>query len=201
MLALERSRAQRLRAEAENRNAENVLGRFQKLGKTDSIPKNHIEDAEVSRDIAAAKLKEARTNEKLAELVLNNMQLRAPFTGIMSPPFVAVGTFMDHDSRTSKPLAEIVQMDPIWVVAKVPYNVYLERRLAAKSEKETLERAPWTLVLPSGDIYPHTGRLISADYELDRETQTLATWAEFPNPDFLLRPGLKVTVQSRIGNK
>ena len=178
-----------------------VLERYRKLGKTDSIARNRIEDAEVARDISAAKLEEARTNEKLAEIVLSHMQLRAPFTGIMSPPFVSVGTFMDLDSRTNKPLAEIVQMDPIWVVAKVPYNLFLERRLAAKSEKETLERATWTLVLPSGEIYPYPGRLISADYELDWDTQTLATWAEFPNPDFLLRPGLKVTVQSRIRDK
>jgi len=201
MLALERSRAQRLSAEAEHRNAEMVLERYRKLGKTDSIARNRIEDAEVARDVSAAKLQEARANEKLAEVVLSQMQLQAPFKGIMSPPFVPVGTFLDLQSRTTKPLAEIVQMDPIRVVARVPYNVFLERRLAAKSEKETLERATWTLVLPSGDIYPHPGRLISADYELDRDTQTLATWAEFPNPDYLLRPGLKVKVQSRLRDK
>jgi len=198
MLVLERSRAQRERAEADYRKAEYVLGRFKKLGKTDSIPKNRIEDAEIARDIAAAKLKEARANEKLAEVALKNMQLRAPFTGIMSPPYVPPGTFMDLDSRTSRPLAKIVQMDPIWVVSKVPYDVYYERRMAAKSEKATLERATWTLVLPNGKVYPHSSRLVSAHYELDRGTQTLATRAVFPNPDFLLRPGLEVTVQSRI---
>jgi len=197
-LALERSRAQRQSAEANLRKAESTLQRYRKLAKKDAIALTRIEDAEIARDIAASKLKEAQSTEKISEIILGNMKLRAPFTGIISPPNVSAGTFIDLDSRTSKPLAEIVQMDPIYVVAQVPYNVFYERRTASRNEKETLERAKWTLILPNGKVYPYEGRLISADSHLDKEGQTLATWAVFPNPDFLLRPDLKVTVQSRI---
>lgn len=200
-LNLEMKRAQRQRAEAELHGAENTLRRFQILGKKDAIPTARINDAQVARDIAAAKLAEARSAEHIAELIVANMQLRAPFTGIMSPPFVPVGTFMDLDSRTSRPLAEIVQLDPIRVVGKVPYDVFLERRGALKDDQTAMQRAEWSLILPDGETYPYSGRPTSGDYEVDRATQTISVWAEFPNPDFVLRPGLKVKIQSRIGSK
>lgn len=200
-LNLEMKRAQRKRAEAELRGAEKTLRRYQILGKTNAVPTARIDDAEVSRDIASAKLDEARSAERTAELIVANMQLRAPFTGSMSPPFVPEGTFMDLDSRTSRPLAEIVQLDPIRVVGKVPYGVFLERRGALMDDQAAMRQANWSLILPDGEIYPHTGHPTSGDYEVDRTTQTIDVWAEFPNPDFLLRPGLKVTIQSRIGSK
>jgi hypothetical protein len=57
------------------------------------------------------------------------------------------------------------------------------------------------LVLPTGDVYPHKGRLVAASYEFNPETQTAEVTVEFPNPDYLLRPGLAVTLQSSVPAK
>jgi hypothetical protein len=51
---------------------------------------------------------------------------------------------------------------------------------------------------PTGDKYPHKGRLVAGTYEFDPQTQTTEVTVEFPNPDYLLRPGLDVTLQSSL---
>ncbi len=200
-LDLDRKRALRQRADAELRGAETTLERFRKLGQTNAISTGQIKDAEVARDVAATKLEEARANEKEAELIVGDMQLRAPFAGIMSAPYVSIGTYIDLDARTSRPLAEIIQLDPIWVVYKVPFAVYYERRKAMASDTEVLQRLDLSLVFPNGEVYPHKGRVTFIDYQVDQATQAIAVRAEFPNSDYLLRPGLEVTIQSRILDK
>lgn len=200
-LDLERARAHRRRAEAELRGAETTLDRFRRLGQGNAIAIGQILDAEVARDVAASKLNEAQTDEKQAELIVGDMELHAPFSGIMSSPFLPVGTYIDLDSRTSRPLAEIVQLDPIWVVYKVPFDVYYERRKAMGSEKDLLQHLVLSLVLPNGDVYPDTGRIKFVDYRVDQATQTICVWAEFANPEYLLRPGLEVKIQSRLDDR
>ncbi len=196
-LGVEKAQAQRERAEVDLRGGELALKKLRDLLEKSVVPPNRILEAEIERDLLAAKLKEATADEKIAKLILANMQLRAPFTGVMSRPYEAVGTFFDLQSRTQRPLAEMVKLDPIWVVAKVPYDVYYERRTAVESDRASLELSTYTLVLPNGEVYPHAGRLRQGSYKIDPVSQTMDVWAEFPNPDFLLRPGLKVTVQSR----
>ena len=45
------------------------------------------------------------------------------------------------------------------------------------------------------------GHLIGGAYEFNPATQTTEVIVEFPNPDYLLRPGLNVTLQSSIREK
>ena len=45
------------------------------------------------------------------------------------------------------------------------------------------------------------GRLVAGSYEFDIATQTIEVAVEFPNPDYLLRPVLNVTVHSSIRAK
>ena len=56
----------------------------------------------------------------------------------------------------------------------------------------------FSLILPNGERFPQVGRYVGGGYEFEAETQTIVLWLEFPNPDYLLRPGLQVTLQSKI---
>jgi membrane fusion protein (multidrug efflux system) len=69
------------------------------------------------------------------------------------------------------------------------------------SVEQVAERREFGIVLPNGDKYPHKGRLVGGSYAFNTETQTTEVTAEFPNPDYLLRPGLAVTLQSSIRAK
>jgi Glycosyl hydrolase family 1 len=67
--------------------------------------------------------------------------------------------------------------------------------------EQTAEQREFGLVLPTGDKYPHNGRLVAGAYEFNPATQTTEVTVEFPNPNLLLRPGLNVTLQSSIRAK
>ena len=160
-----------------------------------------LREAEAQRDLAAAKADEARANVEGAELALQQTKLYAPISGIISRPLVNEGTYITKEAHDQSRLATIVQLDPIHVVGHAPAAMYFQRGETLPSVEQTSERHDFGLVLPTGDKYPHTGRLVAGSYEFDVATQTTEVTVEFPNPDYLLRPGLNVTVQSSIRAK
>jgi hypothetical protein len=67
-----------------------------------------------------------------------------------------------------------------------------------KTSEQANQQREISLMLPNGDKFPHVGRIVSESNEFNRETQMIDILAEFPNPTYLLRPGLNVTVQAKI---
>src|SRR5262245_2584875 len=158
-------------------------------------------EAEAQRDIAAAKADEARANVELAEIALQQMKLYAPISGIISRPYVKEGTYITKETREQSRLATIVQLDPIHVIGQAPASSYYQRGDTQTSIEQIAAQREFTLILPTGDKYPHTGHLVAGAYEFDPATQTTEVTVEFANPDYLLRPGLSVTLQSSIRAK
>jgi hypothetical protein len=64
--------------------------------------------------------------------------------------------------------------------------------------KKAAEKLEFTLLLPTGDKYPLPGHLVAGSYAFDATAQTVAIAAEFPNPDYLLRPGLNLRLRSSL---
>ena len=52
-----------------------------------------------------------------------------------------------------------------------------------------LDGVPLTLVLADGSIYPHTGKVLWTDRQIDPSTGTIRVAAAFPNTGNILRPG------------
>jgi len=85
------------------------------------------------------------------------------------------------------------------VIGQAPVAMYFQRGGGVfKTLEQISERRAFALVLPTGDKYPHKGRLVAGAYDFNPATQTTEVTVEFPNPDYLLRPGLNVTLQSMI---
>lgn len=195
-LELEIERARLARAEAKLKFAEADLANKERLRKMDATSKFQLHQALSTRDTVAADVAEARASLRLAELQLKEMKLYAPFDGIMSEPQFPEGTFLKRELKSA--MARIVQLDPIRVAAEAPFEVYYERRLITTSDEATRQAIDLTLILPNGVRYPHKGRLVSGGYQFGDKSQKIEVWAEFPNPDHLLRPGLKVKLESRL---
>jgi membrane fusion protein (multidrug efflux system) len=153
------------------------------------------------RDIAAAKVEEARANAAIAEIALQQMKLYAPISGVISRPFIKEGAYITKEARDQSRLATVVQLDPINVIGQAPASMYFHRSGGLKTLEQTAEQREFELVLPTGDKYPHKGRLVAGAYEFNPDTQTTEITVEFPNPDYLLRPGLNVTLQSLVRAK
>jgi RND family efflux transporter MFP subunit len=189
-------------AEAQLRLAEINLKNKQTLRSRKVASEMQFLDAQAQRDIAAAKVDEARANVEIGQIALQQMKLYAPITGIISRAFVKEGAYITKEARDQSRLATIVQLDPIHVVGQAPAAAFFQRSDQAgeglQTLEQTAERRDFWLVLPTGDKYPHKGRLVAGAYEFNVASQTTEVTVEFPNPDYLLRPGLGVTLQSFV---
>jgi membrane fusion protein (multidrug efflux system) len=61
-------------------------------------------------------------------------------------------------------------------------------------------RIPLQLTLADGSAYPHPGRIIFADRQVNMQTGTIQIVGEFPNSRNLLRPGQYARIQTPTGN-
>ena len=133
---------------------------------------------------------------RLAALNLDRSVIRAPISGLISPPAVALGAFLE--AKAAPPLATIVTIDPAVVAYRVSYSeraATLETGIA-RSVEELLAGVRLRLRLPGDRDYPAEAIPHAASAEVDERTGGFTVWARFPNPDALLRPGMAVTVLS-----
>jgi len=184
-------------AEAELQLAEVKLKNKQTLRARNVTSEMEFLESQAQRDIAAAKVEEARANVGLAEEDLKNTKLYAPISGIISRPLIKEGAYITNEVRNQS-LATIAQLDPINVNGQPPVDKYFQHAEKLTSIEQAAERREFGLILPTGDKYPLNGHLIGGAYEFNPATQTTEVIVEFPNPDYLLRPGLNVTLQSSI---
>lgn len=196
ILKLDKANLAREAAELELAEAE--LRRAQQLRQRDVASEAALGVAVAKRDVAAAKHDAARTQVDMREIIIREFSLYAPFDGIISEPFVNEGAYITKVARDVSRLATVTQLDPIHVVTEVPYGVYHDRIGRLGSEEAIKKNIVVTLILPDGTEYPHPGKLISGGFAFDETTQKISSLAEFPNPDHLLRPGLRVTLRSGV---
>ena len=95
-------------------------------------------------------------------------------------------------------MALITQLNPIRVMYQIPFGVYAQTVEILKTSEQANQEREISLILPNGDKFSHVGRIITGSNEFNRDSQMIDILAEFPNPTYLLRPGLNVTVQTRI---
>jgi len=184
-------------AEADLQLAEVKLKNKQTLRARNVGSEMEFLESQAQRDIAAAKVDEARANVGLAEVDLTNMKLYAPISGVISRPLIKEGAYITKEVRDQS-LATIFQLNPIHVIGQIPADKYFQRREIFTSIEQAAERREFGLILPTGNKYPLEGHLVAGTFNFNPATQTTEVIVEFPNPDYLLRPGLNVTLQSSI---
>ncbi len=94
---------------------------------------------------------------------------------------------------TTTVLTSVSQVDPIKVYFPMSEQDYLHAQKigsAASSRQSTpLAGIPLTLVLANGEVYPHSGKVLWTDRQVDPSTGTIRVAVAFPNPGNILRPG------------
>ena len=180
--------------------AEDAAERQAVLLKQNATPKQLARQTEIELEIARANVARKESALAKAQLALSRTHVVAPLSGTVGRPHVAPGAFVEATTGTI--LAEIAQLDPILVSF---YVSYVERQRAldkagTSAADELFHRSTLTLELPSGRIYEHFGKPEYHGGEIDQSTDMMTVWAEFPNPDNVLVPGLKVHVISRLAN-
>jgi membrane fusion protein (multidrug efflux system) len=90
----------------------------------------------------------------------------------------------------SSHLTSVSQVDPIKVYFPVSEQEYLRaKKLSTTGQPIDLFGASPELILADGTVYPHKGRIVLTDRQVDPNTGTIRLAAAFPNPGNVLRPG------------
>lgn len=143
----------------------------------------------------AAELASAQAQVDIAQLNMDYTEVRAPFDGMMGKHLVDIGNVVGKTGQQQTVLAEIVQLNPIYVVANLSEQDVLriranlgERRL---THAELLE-VPIEVGLEPGGPYPYKGKIQYVAPAVDPSTGTLLVRGILPNPDRALLPGFFV---------
>ncbi|MEM9782898.1 MAG: efflux RND transporter periplasmic adaptor subunit [Pseudomonadota bacterium] len=197
-LQLAVAEAELARAEAELAGATRNANRQEALNERGIAADAVVGPARTRRAAAEAALQLAQAERDRAALDLERAVIRAPIDGFVSAPAVVVGQFIEAEA--GPPLASVVALDEVTVAYRAPYAERLSVLAATGAETvdALLAMIRLSLILPGGQAFGGTATPRMASPVVDPETGTVTVWARFDNADGLLRPGMQVTVQSRI---
>ena len=160
------------------RDRELIAGQF--------IPQQQLDNDVAAEREAEANVGSARAAVAQAELNHGWTQVTSPLSGIAGIAQLQVGSLVS----TSTVMTTVSQVDPI----KAEFNISELEYL--KSAKGTQWAEPahgddpvLELVLEDDSTYPHPGRVVAINRQVDPRTGTIAVLGAFPNPGNLLRPG------------
>jgi RND family efflux transporter MFP subunit len=185
-------KAQVAQAEAELTRANQHLKRLRSVLSA-SIPATDIDDAVAAQLSAEAQLAITQANLNRSLLDLGYTSIKAPISGRIGRTAYTQGNLV---GPASKPLARIVQMDPIRVIYSISDNNFAAVQMALNDAVEG-RRSPALVPrirLANGTVLDTEGRIDFVDNEVDPATGTIAIRAEFDNSKGLLIPGQYVNV-------
>jgi RND family efflux transporter MFP subunit len=195
---LDQAKAAEDGAAATLKQAEAEYKRQADLASRDFASKSTLDQALATRDSAKAGLLQAQTNTRIAEINLSYTQVTAPFDGIVTARLVSVGELVGTSPTL---LAQIIQLDPIWVNFNVSEQDVLRVRAEMRRQglgPADLKKVPVEVGLQSETGYPHKGLLDYAAPTLNVATGTLPVRGIFQNADRALLPGNFVRVRVPI---
>ncbi|MEO1492332.1 MAG: efflux RND transporter periplasmic adaptor subunit [Pseudomonadota bacterium] len=197
-LALAVADANLAAAQAELEGATREAARQERLAARGFSPDAVVGPVRTAKAAAEAAVALAEAERRIALLALERTTIRAPIAGYVGPPLTAVGAFLEAESGAA--LARIVALDPVMVAYKVPYGTRLATMSArgADTVDALFDRIEITLTLPGGAPYPYRAKPDHTSAEVDPTDGTITVRTPIKNPGAVLRPGMAITVASRI---
>jgi RND family efflux transporter MFP subunit len=197
---LDQAKGQLAQAEAQMANAELNVKRDIPEAEAHAIPQSQLDTDTQSLRGAKAAVETGQAAVEQAALNLGYTRVVSLIDGIAGINTVQVGNLVGP----STVLTAVSQLSPIKVYFPISEQEYL--RMADGGGPGSVDflthasRIPLQLTLADGSTYPHPGRIIFADRQVNTQTGTIQIVGEFPNSKNLLRPGQYARIQTPIGN-
>ncbi len=194
---LDKAKSQLSEAEAMEQKFALMVQRYTPLAATEAISKQELDDAIQNEKAAEAQVEAGRAAVQQAQLNLDFTTIRSPANGMsgLASAQAQVGNLV---GPTTGQLTSVTTDDPMRVYFSVSQRMvtdFQQSRLAAGERLGTGEGPPLELTLANGFIYPLKGRFRFKNNQIDIKTGTIVVVGEFANPDFLLVPGMFVSVR------
>jgi RND family efflux transporter MFP subunit len=196
--ALNNTRGQLAQAEAALAKSTLDVERDTPLVAMKAVPKEKLDSEIQAKLAAAAAVASAKAAVERAELDLEWTKVTSLVDGVAGIAQVQIGNLVGPNAH----LTSVSQVNPIKVYFPVSEQEYLRAtRLSASGEPMNLFDSSPELVLADGTAYPHKGRILWTDRQVDSSTGTIRLVAAFPNPGNKLRPGQYGRVRIQTGTK
>src|ERR1700735_2107758 len=198
--ALDQAKGQLAQAQAQLANTELNVNRDVPEAEAHAIPQSQLDNDTQAQLGAKAAVEAAQAAVEEASLNLGYTKVLSLIDGIAGINTVQVGNLVGPTTV----LTAVSQVSPIKVYFPISEQEYL--RLAdgvAPGSVDWLTHAsqiPLHLKLADGSAYPHPGRIVFADRQVNTETGTIQILGEFPKPKTLMRPGQYALIQAPTGN-
>jgi RND family efflux transporter MFP subunit len=197
---VDQAKGQLAQAQAQMANAELNVKRDIPEAEAHAIPRSQLDTDTQSLRGAKASVEAGLAAVEQAELNLGYTKVVSLVDGIAGINTVQVGNLVGP----STVLTAVSQVSPIKVYFPISEQEYL--RMADGGGPGSVDflthasRIPLHLTLADGSVYPHPGRIIFADRQVNTQTGTIQIVGEFPNSKNLLRPGQYARIQTPTGN-
>jgi RND family efflux transporter MFP subunit len=181
--------------------AKTEVGRYTALLKRDAATQVDVDHWNFERASAEANILAAQAQIALAQLNLNYTEVRAPFDGQMGKHLIDVGNVVGGNGQEAA-LADITQLDPIYVVANISTQQALQIRANLDQRRLTLaefHQVPVEAALSDETGFPHHGTLEYVAPQIDQATGTLLVRGIMRNPNRTLLPGMFVKIRLPMG--
>jgi RND family efflux transporter MFP subunit len=189
------TQAQVTQAQAQLAKALQDVVRDTPLAEAKAIAQSRLDDEVQARagavaavTAAQAAVTAAQSGVTAAEAAVEQSELNMSFTKITSLVDGVAGIAQAQIGdllATTTVLTSVSQLDPI----KVYFPLSEQDYVRAQSPGTPLAGVSLTLLLSDGSTYPHPGKVLWTDRQIDTSTGTIRVAAAFPNPGNVLRPG------------
>lgn len=194
---LAQARGQLAQAQAQLGLAEINVKRDTPLAAARAIAQSQLDNDIQARAQNDAQVKTAQANIQTYQAAVEQAELNLGFTHVRSLIDGIAGIATTQIGNLVGPntiLTAVSQLDPIKVYFSISEQEYLSlagriRRGGGVDFLRANSTVPLQLTLSSDTVYPHSGRIIFADRQVNSQTGTIRIVGEFPNPGNVLRPG------------
>ena len=194
------AQGQLLSAQAALKHATTELPRYSALVKKDAATQTQVDEWVYQKASAEASLLNAQAQVSLAKLNLSYTEVRAPFDGIVGKHLIDPGNLVSGGQQSA--LAEITQLDPIYVVANLSEQQVLKVRQNLGQHRLTLadlRKVPVGVELADQTGFPLQGTIEYVSPGIDPSTGTLLVRGILENPNWTLLPGFFVNIRLPMG--
>ncbi|MGQ0445160.1 MAG: efflux RND transporter periplasmic adaptor subunit [Beijerinckiaceae bacterium] len=177
--------------------AQTEVARYTKLQKQGAAAQVVVDNWNFQAKKSEAEVASAQAQVEIAKLNLGYTEVRAPFDGLMGKHLIDPGNVVGGGGQQAA-LAEIIQLNPIYVVANLSEQDVLKIRANLGDRRLTLSeitKIPVDVGLGNGTDFPLHGALQYVTPGTDPSTGTLFLRGILKNPDRTLLPGFFVRMR------
>jgi membrane fusion protein (multidrug efflux system) len=187
---LDLAKAQLAQAEAKLELTQINVKRDSPLAQQHAISQSQLDSEIADQRASKAAVQASAAAVAQVQISLNFTQVRSLTDGIAGIATTQVGNLVSPGTA----LTSVSKVDPIKVYFSISEQEYLRfsrepQRGSADGPQNSANALKLQLELSDGTKYPHEGKVIFVDRQVDAQTGTIRLVAAFPNPGNILRPG------------